>query len=118
MAYSVLLGDFLHNFVDGISIGVAFRSCGSSFGWVVAGGAAGHEVTQELADFIVLVTKGRLSIWEAVATNLLSGASCVIGGVIAHSVDLSTECVHCSSTFGLAKFLRLKTGWLLVVHSE
>lgn len=35
VASSVLIGDFLHNFVDGLFIGSAFTLCGSSFGWTV-----------------------------------------------------------------------------------
>jgi zinc transporter ZupT len=79
VAWSVLIGDLLHNFVDGIAIGVAFRSCGPDFGWVVASGAAAHEVTQELADFIVLITRGRMSVGAALGLNLLSALSCVLG---------------------------------------
>jgi len=88
-AWAVLVGDFLHNFADGVAIGVAFKTCDPAFGWVVATGTIGHEISQELADFAVLITRGRMSIGAALAANFLSGLAALIGTLIALYVDMS-----------------------------
>jgi zinc transporter ZupT len=43
---SVLVGDWLHNFCDGIFIGTAFVTCGHSMGWSVTAATAFHELAQ------------------------------------------------------------------------
>lgn len=68
----VLLGDFVHNAVDGALIGVASQACGSATLWVVAAGAIVHEIAQELADYMLLVTRGQLSVWRALGLNAIS----------------------------------------------
>ncbi len=78
---------------DGIAIGVAFRTCDPAFGWVVAIGAIAHEVSQEVADFCLLITRGNMSVGSAVLANLLSGVSCIIGAVVASYVEMSEEAV-------------------------
>merc|ERR1740138_494403 len=88
-AWAVLVGDFLHNFADGVAIGVAFKTCDPAFGWVVATGTIAHELSQELADFMVLTTRGKMSIGAALFCNFLSGLSCLMGTLIALYVDLS-----------------------------
>ena len=108
VAFSVLFGDFLHNFVDGIAIGVAFRYCEGN-GWVVAGGAIAHEFSQELADFIVLVTQGKLTIPEAIGANLLSGCSCIIGGILASYIKLSAGATSCLLAYGGGTYLWIGT---------
>ena len=92
-AWTVLVGDFFHNVADGIAIGVAFRTCDPSFGWIVTIGAIGHEVSQEVADFCLLITRGNMSVGSAVVANLLSGVSCIIGAVVASYVSMSEEAV-------------------------
>ena len=98
-AWTVLVGDFFHNVADGVAIGVAFRTCDPAFGWVVAIGAIGHEVSQEVADFILLVTRGNMSVGAGVIANLLSGTSCILGAAIAVNVDMSDEAVGCLLAF-------------------
>lgn len=98
-AWVVLLGDFLHNLVDGIAIGIAFKTCDPLFGWVVATGTIAHEISQELADFMVLITRGRMSIGMALVFNLLSGISCLIGTVVALYADVSHETIGISLGF-------------------
>jgi len=92
-AWTVLVGDFFHNVADGIAIGVAFRTCDPAFGWVVAIGAIAHEITQEIADFCLLISRGNMSVGAAVIFNLLSGVSCIIGAVVASYVDMTDETV-------------------------
>ena len=80
---TIIVGDFMHNFVDGIAIGVAFLGCNVSGGWIVAGSAILHEVPQEISDFLLLKLHGNMSNFEALLTNFLSGLSCIIGCAIA-----------------------------------
>lgn len=42
----ILVGDFMHNFVDGVFIASAFKSCGTSFGWSLTAATIAHELTQ------------------------------------------------------------------------
>lgn len=83
---TIIVGDFMHNFVDGIAIGVAFLGCNISGGWIVAGSAILHEVPQEISDFLLLKLHGNMSNFEALLTNFLSGLSCIIGCAIALGV--------------------------------
>merc|ERR1719343_205127 len=60
VSFPILFGDMFHNFSDGLVLGVAFKTCGSSFGWKLAWVTVLHEVPQELSDFAVLITKGKM----------------------------------------------------------
>lgn len=82
LASSILLGDFLHNFGDGIFIGTAFLLCNSSLGWTVTFATIYHEIAQEIADFTVLVTLCNFSVLGALTVNFLSGFSVVIGALL------------------------------------
>ena len=109
VAWSVLFGDFLHNFSDGIAIGVAFNLCGESAGWAVAVGAVLHEIFQELADFIVLTTKGKLSIPAAICANLLSGTACLLGGLLVAGLDFSPQTTGAVLAFGSGTYAWIGT---------
>ena len=85
---SVLLGDFLHNFADGVAVMIAFKTCDKSLGWAVMAGAVAHEIPQELADFFVLRENGNMSTFEALFFNFISGLSCIIGGAIVAAVEV------------------------------
>jgi zinc transporter ZupT len=54
---------------------------------------SGHEVTQEMADFCLLISRGNMSVGAAVTANLLSGVSCIIGAVVASYVEMSEEAI-------------------------
>ena len=77
--FAIFLSDFLHNFVDGIFIANAFLDCQQSKGWTVASSTVAHELAQEVSDFFMLVTRGGLTTIQALAVNVVSGASVVIG---------------------------------------
>lgn len=78
----VLLGDALHNFVDGVLIAAAFLTS-PDLGIVTALAVAAHEIPQEVGDFAVLLTSG-FSRRKALWFNLLSSLTTVLGGVLAY----------------------------------
>lgn len=75
----IVLGDGLHNFVDGVLIAAAFLA-DPVLGWVTAIAVLAHELPQEIGDFMVLLSAG-LSRMRALALNAISGAAMILGGV-------------------------------------
>jgi zinc and cadmium transporter len=55
--WSVLVGDSIHNFCDGVIIAAAFLT-DTQLGLVTALAIVAHEIPQEVGDFIVLVNAG------------------------------------------------------------
>jgi zinc and cadmium transporter len=51
----VIMGDSLHNFVDGVLIAAAFLA-DPAIGWTTAVAVIAHEIPQEIGDFLVLIT--------------------------------------------------------------
>ena len=78
----VLIGDAMHNFVDGILIAAAFMT-DIDLGIVTAVAVATHEIPQEVGDFAVLLHSG-FSRRKALFFNLLSTLGTLIGGIIAY----------------------------------
>lgn len=78
----ILVGDGLHNFVDGILIAAAFFT-DTHLGIVTALAVAAHEIPQEVGDFAVLLDSG-FSRMKAFNYNLLSSLATVLGGVLAY----------------------------------
>ena len=77
----ILIGDGLHNFIDGILIGAAFLT-DLHLGIVTSLAVAAHEIPQEVGDFAVLLHSG-FSRKRAFLFNLLSSVTTVFGGVLA-----------------------------------
>ncbi len=75
----IVIGDALHNFVDGVLIAAAFLS-DPAIGWAVTIGVVAHEIPQEVGDFMVLLGAGYTR-RRALLLNALSGAAAVLGGV-------------------------------------
>ena len=82
--WSVLLGDSIHNFCDGVIIAAAFLT-DARLGIVTSLAIIAHEIPQEVGDYIVLLNAG-LSRARALAYNALSGLSAVAGGVLGYFV--------------------------------
>ena len=85
----IMIGDTVHNFVDGILIAAAFLQS-TQLGIVTAVAIIAHEVPQEVGDFIILLHSG-FSKQHAFFLNLLSSAAMVIGGVLAYFALQSME---------------------------
>nr|WP_297356933.1 ZIP family metal transporter [uncultured Caldimonas sp.] len=82
--WSVLIGDSIHNFCDGIIIAAAFLA-EPRLGLVTALAVIAHEIPQEVGDYIVLLNAG-FSRAKALLYNALSGLAAVLGGVLGYFV--------------------------------
>ncbi len=79
---SVLVGDTVHNFCDGVIIATAFLA-DPGLGVVTALAIMAHEIPQEVGDYIVLLNAG-FTRGRALLFNALSGLAAVVGGVLAY----------------------------------
>jgi zinc and cadmium transporter len=78
----VLVGDALHNVLDGVLIAAAFLT-DVHLGIVTAVAIMAHEIPQEVGNFAVLLHSG-VSRGRALALNLLTSLTAVIGGVVGY----------------------------------
>ena len=75
-----LVGDGIHNFIDGLIIAVAFLAdTGLGITTTIAVGL--HEIPQEISDFGVLIYGG-YSKAKALLLNLVTAAMAILGGVL------------------------------------
>lgn len=79
----ILLGDALHNFVDGVAIAVAFLAS-VPLGIATAVAVAAHEIPQEIGDFFILL-EGGFTRKRAFAWNLVSSSTALAGGLAAYA---------------------------------
>jgi zinc and cadmium transporter len=80
MAYLNLIGDGIHNFIDGTIIAASFLT-NLQTGIISTIAIAAHEIPQEIGDFGILIRSG-LKPKKALFFNLLSAFLSVIGGLI------------------------------------
>lgn len=76
-----VLGDMIHNFIDGVLIGASYLA-GPAVGVATTVAVLLHEIPQELGDFGILIHSG-LSVRRAVLLNLASATVAVLGTVLA-----------------------------------
>ncbi len=79
--WMILVGDSIHNFVDGVLIAAAFM-VDIQVGIFTAVAIIAHEIPQEIGDFIILLNAG-FSRLRALLYNAISGLMAVLGGVLA-----------------------------------
>ncbi len=82
--WSVIMGDSVHNFCDGIIIAAAFLA-DTRLGVVTSLAIIAHEIPQEVGDYIVLLNAG-FSRSKALFYNALSGLAAVLGGVLGYFI--------------------------------
>jgi len=80
--YMNLLGDGVHNFIDGLVIAAAFLT-DISLGWITTLAIIFHEVPQEIGDFGILVYGGFKRI-TALFFNYLSALTAIAGGIVGY----------------------------------
>ncbi len=75
--YMILIGDAVHNFVDGVVIAASFLAS-PAVGFATTVAVVAHEIPQEIADYGILV-RGKLSPRKALLVNFASGLTAVVG---------------------------------------
>jgi zinc and cadmium transporter len=78
----IIVGDTVHNFVDGLLIAAAFLQS-TELGVITAVAIIAHEIPQEVGDFLILLHSGYTR-RRALAMNLLSSLATVVGGVLGY----------------------------------
>lgn len=84
-----LIGDAVHNFIDGLAIGAAFMS-GPIIGIATSTAIIIHEIPQEIGDFAIYVHSG-MSRLKALWLNLLSSLTAIIGTILALILGASIQ---------------------------
>jgi zinc and cadmium transporter len=78
----IIIGDTLHNFIDGLAIGAAFL-VNPAVGLVTTLAVAAHEIPQEIGDFALLLARG-MKKKRIVIVNLISALVTVIGAALVY----------------------------------
>jgi zinc and cadmium transporter len=78
----IMVGDTVHNFVDGVLIAAAFLQS-IEVGIVTAIAIIAHEIPQEMGDFLILLHSGFSKV-KAFTVNMLSSLATVVGGLLGY----------------------------------
>lgn len=85
-----LIGDAVHNFIDGVVIGAAFM-IDIPVGLATTLAVIFHEIPQEIGDFAVLL-HGGYSKREALMVNLLTATTAILGAVLVFAIgEVATQ---------------------------
>lgn len=103
VAYLNLLGDGMHNFIDGLIIGAAYL-VNIPLGISTTLAVVLHEIPQEIGDFGVLVHAG-FSKARALLFNFLSALGAVLGLIVALGLHAQTDIVYYLIPFAAGNFL-------------
>lgn len=111
-AFMIVLGDGVHNFIDGILIAAAFLT-DTELGLATTLAVIAHEIPQEVGDFLVLLHAG-YSKRRALLLNLVSGLASVVGGVAGYlALDSARAVVPYVIALAAASFLYIATADLM-----
>ncbi|MEM1988995.1 MAG: ZIP family metal transporter [Candidatus Woesearchaeota archaeon] len=80
----VLIADFLHNFIDGLAIGISF-SVSTTLGITTSLAILFHELPQELGNFSILIYDG-LKKKKALILTFLVQCSAILGGIAGYFI--------------------------------
>jgi zinc and cadmium transporter len=108
----VLVGDSLHNALDGVLIAAAFMTS-TSLGLVTTLAVAAHEIPHRVGDFAILVQAG-LSHSRALLLNLATGLASVLGAVVAYyGLRMAASVLPYALAFAAAGFLYIAVAGLI-----
>lgn len=116
-AYLNLLGDGIHNFIDGILIAASFLTS-VPLGLATTLAVVSHEIPQEIGDFGILVYGG-FSKGRALSYNLLSALVAFVGALLMYSFSSYLPSSSYFLMFAAGSFIYVATTDLIPeLHKE
>ena len=108
----MLVGDSIHNALDGVLIAAAFLK-DPSLGLLTTFAVAAHEIPHRVGDFALLVHAG-LSRQRALVLNLATGLASVVGAVVAYfALRQAMGALPYALAFAAAGFLYIAVAGLI-----
>jgi zinc and cadmium transporter len=108
----ILIGDGFHNVLDGVLVAAAFLT-DPKLGIVTALAVFAHEIPQEVGDLAILLHGGH-SRGRALALNLITSLTSVIGGVVAYfALGSATQFLPYALAFAAASFIYVSVADLI-----
>jgi len=116
-SYLILLGDALHNFIDGLVIAASFF-VSIPFGILTTVIIVTHEVPQELGNFGILI-HGGFSRMKALFYNFFAQLTCMIGGIAGFMAAGATSFSNYLIPFAAGGFIYIAASDLIPeLHDE
>lgn len=108
----ILIGDGIHNLVDGVLIAAAFLT-DIQLGIVTSIAVIAHEIPQEVGDFAILLNSGYTRA-RAFFYNVLSGLTTIAGGLVAYlSLSFAQQAVPYVLAVAASSFLYIAVADLI-----
>jgi zinc and cadmium transporter len=108
----VLIGDSIHNALDGILIAAAFLT-NVPLGLVTTLAVAAHEIPHRVGDFALLLHAG-MSRQRAMFLNMATGLASVLGGIVAYfGLNKAQGALPYALAFAAAGFLYIAVAGLI-----
>lgn len=114
----LILGDTLHNFIDGVVIALTFMAS-IPVGIVTTIAVAAHEIPQEIGDFGVMIHKG-VSRKKVLLVNIFSAIAALGGALLAYSfADLIEGFLPATLAIAAGFFIYISASDLIPeIHNE
>jgi zinc and cadmium transporter len=111
-ARMILAGDSFHNVLDGVLVAAAFMT-DPKLGIVTALAVFTHEIPQEVGDLAILL-HGGYSRSRAMALNLLTSLTSILGGVVAYfALGSATSLLPYALAFAASSFIYVSVADLI-----
>ena len=112
----IIIGDTIHNFIDGVAIGASFL-LNPTLGFITALSTLLHEVPHEIGDFGILLKIG-WSRTKVLLVNIFSASFAIVGALFVYFIGVNEELIGVMMAVAAGMFLYLGTVDFLphVVH--
>lgn len=117
MGINILIGDGLHNLLDGMAIAASFM-ISTELGVLATIAIALHEIPQEIGDFSLLLYAG-YSKMKALLWNLVSALMALLGGLVTYFFAQTGDSQLILTAIAVGSFLYIAMGDIMPhLHNE